>query len=145
MMKFTSYICDDFNVNLLKINSEQHCDAYLDMIISHGFFPRITLPTRMSDESSTLIDNIFSNDVDMIDTSVHQIIFVRHIKKNYIEKNNQFVTVETKNELSMQNFVDELKQLKGTDHAFTFMSLKCVVYYANYRSWHQSSKIQVVP
>ena len=34
--------------------------------------------------------------------------------------------------------------LKGTDHAGTFMSLKCVVYYANYRSLHQSSKIQVV-
>ena len=31
--------------------------------------------------------------------------------------------------------------IKGTDHAGTFMSLKCVVYYANYRSWHQSSKI----
>ena len=34
--------------------------------------------------------------------------------------------------------------IKGTDQAGTFMSLKCVVYYANYRSWHQSSKIQVV-
>ena len=37
-----------------------------------------------------------------------------------------------------------LSYLKGTDQAGTFMSLKCVVYYANYRSWHQSSKIQVV-
>ena len=35
------------------------------------------------------------------------------------------------------------KVLKGTDQAGTFMSLKYVVYYANYRSWHQSSKIQV--
>ena len=35
-------------------------------------------------------------------------------------------------------------RFKGTDQAGTFMSLKCVVYYANYRSWHQSSKIQVV-
>ena len=33
---------------------------------------------------------------------------------------------------------------KGTDQAGTFISLKCVVYYANYHSWHQSSKIQVV-
>ena len=33
--------------------------------------------------------------------------------------------------------------LKGTDQTGTFMSLKCVVYYANYRSGHQSSKIQV--
>ena len=35
--------------------------------------------------------------------------------------------------------------IKGIDQAGTFMSLKCVVYYANYRSGHQSSKIQVVP
>ena len=37
------------------------------------------------------------------------------------------------------------KILKGTDHVGTFMGLKCVVYYANYRSGNQSSKIQVVP
>ena len=37
------------------------------------------------------------------------------------------------------------KCVKGTDHVGTFMGLKCVVYYANYRSGNQSSKIQVVP
>ena len=36
-------------------------------------------------------------------------------------------------------------KLKGTDHVGTFMGLKCMVYYANYRSGNQSSKIQVVP
>ena len=36
------------------------------------------------------------------------------------------------------------QMFKGTDHAGTFMSLKCVVYYDIYRSWHQSFKIQVV-
>ena len=35
--------------------------------------------------------------------------------------------------------------IKETDHVGTFMGLKCVVYYANYRSGNQSSKIQVVP
>ena len=35
--------------------------------------------------------------------------------------------------------------INGTDHAGTFMSLKCVVYHANYCSWHQSPKIQEVP
>ena len=123
MQKLTSYICGDFIVNLLKINSERHCNAYFDMIISHSFFPRITLPTRMSYESSTLIDNIFSNVVDKIDSSGvlvkqisdYQIIFTRHIKKNYSEKINKFVTVETKNKLSMQNFVEELKQLNICD------------------------------
>ena len=46
--------------------------------------------------------------------------------------------------LSGKDLNDLIAVLKGTDQAGTFMSLKCVVYYANYRSWHQSSKIQVV-
>ena len=37
------------------------------------------------------------------------------------------------------------EHFKGTDHVGTFMGLKCVVYYANYRCGNQSSKIQVVP
>ena len=44
----------------------------------------------------------------------------------------------------LQEIDSAIKHLKGTDQAGTFMSLKCLVYYANYRSWHQSSKIQVV-
>ena len=124
MKKLTSYICSDFNVNLLKINSKRHCNAfYFDMIISHGFFPHITLPTRIADESSTLIDNIFSNDVDIIDTSGvlvkqnsdHQIIFTRHKNNVYLEKIEKYITVEPKNKLSKQNFVDELKQLNICD------------------------------
>ena len=39
----------------------------------------------------------------------------------------------------------KVNYFKGTDHVGTFMGLKYVVYYANYRSGHQSSKIQVVP
>ena len=36
--------------------------------------------------------------------------------------------------------------LKGqTMRYYTFMSMKCVVYDANYRVWLQFSKIQVVP
>ena len=46
---------------------------------------------------------------------------------------------------SLTSFLTQfIAYFKGTDQAGTFMSLKCVVYYANYRSWHQSSKIQVV-
>ena len=52
----------------------------------------------------------------------------------------------TKLRLSSHKFlVERGRWLKGTDQAGTFMSLKCVVYHADYRSGHQSSKISVVP
>ena len=43
-------------------------------------------------------------------------------------------------------FDTKKQEFKGTDYAGPFMSMSliCVVYYANYRSWHQSPKIQVV-
>ena len=49
-------MCGDYNVDLLKINSLQFNENYFDIILSAGYIPTITLPTRIS-ENSTLIDN----------------------------------------------------------------------------------------
>ena len=47
----------DFNIDLFKINNKPIINEYLDMVMSYGFFPKITLPTRLSDRNGTLIDN----------------------------------------------------------------------------------------
>jgi hypothetical protein len=51
----------DFNLNLLDINSPTSSAAhdFFGSIISSGFLPKITLPTRITDHSCTLIDNFF--------------------------------------------------------------------------------------
>ena len=41
-------ILRDFNIDLLKTNERPIFSEYLDNIISHNFFPKITLPTRFS-------------------------------------------------------------------------------------------------
>ena len=51
------YMCGDYNVDLLKLNSITFNKIYFDNILSAGYIPKITLPTRLS-ENSTLIDNI---------------------------------------------------------------------------------------
>ena len=56
-------MCGDYNVDLLKINSLQFNENYFDSILSAGYIPTITLPTRLS-ENSTLIDNIFTTNLD---------------------------------------------------------------------------------
>ena len=56
-------MCGDYNVDLLKINSLQFNENYFDSILSAGYIPTITLPTRFS-ENSTLIDNIFTTNLD---------------------------------------------------------------------------------
>ena len=59
------FVCGDYNINLLSLNTDEHTGSYFDGILSSGFLPTITLPTRMS-ERSTLIDNIFSNKQEKI-------------------------------------------------------------------------------
>ena len=54
----TAFVCGDYNINLLLVDSDEHSGSYLDGILGSGFLPSITLPTRLSD-NSTLIDNIF--------------------------------------------------------------------------------------
>ena len=45
------------NIDLLKIKEKDFVNEYFDMIVSSGLFPRITLPTGISNSNATLIDN----------------------------------------------------------------------------------------
>ena len=56
----TTVVCGDFNINLLSINSNEHYNTFFADTLSSSFLPTITLPTRLSNNSS-LIDNIFVN------------------------------------------------------------------------------------
>ena len=51
----------DFNIDLLKINDRVISKDFLNNMFSQGFYPTIILPTRLTDNSSTLIDNVFIN------------------------------------------------------------------------------------
>ena len=50
-------IAGDVNIDLLNINERNVFNEYFESMISHGFSPCITLPTRFSKRSATLIDN----------------------------------------------------------------------------------------
>ena len=53
----------DYNIDLLKFQQHDKTSEFLNTIFSHTFYPLITKPTRISDHSATLIDNIFCNDI----------------------------------------------------------------------------------
>jgi hypothetical protein len=54
----------DFNLDLLKFESHQDTDNFLNTLNLFCFQPFILKPTRITDHSSTLIDNIFFNSLD---------------------------------------------------------------------------------
>ena len=67
--KKKSTIIGDFNIDLLKYNSHEKTNDYVDNIFSQGFLPLITKPTRVTSSSATLIDHIYSNDICSNSTS----------------------------------------------------------------------------
>jgi len=56
-------ILGDMNIDLLKCYTHSKTNEYLDTIITHGYFPVITKPTRICSSAATLIDHIYINDI----------------------------------------------------------------------------------
>ena len=59
----TCAIMGDFNVNLINYASHSQTNEFYDLFSSYGFRPLILQPTRITSTTSTLIDNIFINDM----------------------------------------------------------------------------------
>ena len=51
----------DFNIDLLKCDSNKNVSDFLGIIYSTNLLPKITSSTRLTSRSQTLIDNIFSS------------------------------------------------------------------------------------
>ena len=67
---------DAFNIDLLQYESHSYTNDFINSVISHSFLPYIHQPTRLTNHSATVIDNIFSNvtDFDTISGNITCII-----------------------------------------------------------------------
>ncbi len=50
-------LAGDFNIDLLKINEKNIISEYFNMLTSNSFYPKITVPTQLTNTCGTLIDN----------------------------------------------------------------------------------------
>ena len=58
------YICGDYNIDLLHCEERAETKYFLDQMFSSGLYPLITSrPTRITDTSATIIDNIFCSEL----------------------------------------------------------------------------------
>ena len=144
-----AYVCGDYNIDLLKVKINKHYCSYFDEIISNGFFPKITLPTRIADHSSTLIDNIFTNNIDetgksgilLNNISDHQIIFTYIENMSYIMEVPKYMEIERNDPRSMQNFVRELEELNIYDRLETPLNINPQENYATFLNMVNIAKI----
>ena len=57
------YRCSDFNIDLLNLESINICQEFYNLLCSYSFLPKIIQPSRITDYHTTLINNIFSNNL----------------------------------------------------------------------------------
>ena len=55
------YLMGDFNIDLMKCNSQHISQEFVETLMSVSLLPSISKPTRVTDRSATLIDNVFTN------------------------------------------------------------------------------------
>ena len=104
----TIKVMDDFNVDLLKYDTNADNIAFLDSMYTNFYLPSITTPTRVTTHSKTLIDNIFLNNTE--DGLISgNIIWPFHFAQFLLQKDIKIV--KTKSKLLRYNFKNVDKAL----------------------------------
>ncbi len=57
------FIMGDFNLDLLKYDYHAATNDFVNNCMSHSFLPTICHPTRITESTATLLDNIFTNNL----------------------------------------------------------------------------------
>ena len=76
-------IVGDFNINLLQINEREKFEEFFDLMSTNNFFPKLTLPTRSSKKSCTLIDQMFCKSPHLDHTNISSSIIMSKISDHF--------------------------------------------------------------
>ena len=83
-------ILGDFNIDLLKYDSHQITDDFINTLGALFFQPYILQPTRITDHSATLIDNIFFNSIDQHTIADNLVYDITDHLSNFLIIRNSF-------------------------------------------------------
>ena len=89
------HLLGDFNIDAIKLGNNTVTDKFINQLPSSSFYPLITKPTRITERSATLIDNILTNRLD--NNNINDILFCDlsdHLPVFTIEQN---ATIRKKN------------------------------------------------
>ena len=76
------YLLGDFNINLFNVSSHLQTADFINCMYTYSCHPVITGPFGpVSDHSTTLIDNIFTN--HLVDLNIHSGIFFTDITDHF--------------------------------------------------------------
>lgn len=114
-------VCGDFNLDLIKVNRSEKIAEFLQLMLSNGLCPKITLPTRFAKYSASLLDHIYiKNEGNFIDSKTKSGILHSTISdhcgcfsflSSSKTKQNHMSTIEIQktDELSMRKVLDDMQ------------------------------------
>ena len=114
----TVYLCGDFNVDLLQYDKNADTNHFVDQLFSFGLHPLITRPTRITRDTKTLIDNIFTTDLCshkqsgliINDISDHLPIYVVTEYIHHEAKHKTYIKKRLVNEERKRAFIKDLEK-----------------------------------
>ena len=122
------FLLGDFNIDLLKTENHIESDTFLNNNLSSCMRPLITRPTRITAHSKTLIDNIFTNNLEddiisgnlicSISDHLPQYAIINDAMTPNITNKQKRKTFKNYNKFNLQNFLAEFRNLDW-DHLHT--------------------------
>ena len=123
------FLLGDYNINILQAETHTGTSDFLDVMFAHFFIPLINRPTRVCNNSATIIDNIYTNcsarcdlftGLFFTDITDHFPIFAICRNKKLQAKKDEFVYKRT---FSRQNIEKFRQLLLCTDWHASVMSI----------------------
>jgi hypothetical protein len=117
------YLMGHFNIDLLKSESCDYANRFFEQLLTSSYIPLILKPTRITQHTATLIDNIFTNDIEVTNSSSNGIIYsdisdhlpVVHVhnfeKHKETPLKNEYVLKRNINGSNTQSFTNTIKGL----------------------------------
>ena len=102
----------DMNIDLLKYHEQSKTNMFTDSLFSSSFIPLITIPTRVSYSSATLLDHIYTNHISpnassgvvITDLADHYgVFYIANKKKNKESARNSPIRKRIFSKSNMQN------------------------------------------
>ena len=127
----------DYNINILNNEVHSQTSDLIDLMYSYSLVPLINRPTRITNNSATLIDNIFSNNLHDLHKSTQAILVtdisdhlpIIHINWNFKDCNEDLSIIRRSNtkknreefKQAMNNINwTELYSMSDTQSAFSY-------------------------
>ena len=122
----TIFLFGDFNIDLLKLESCNYSQNFLTTLQSNYLLPTVDKPTRVYNNSATLIDNIFTNIPEKLASSGNIISDISDHYSQFCISSTTKEKVPTKkvktryiNRITISNFVSELSDSEFANYPAT--------------------------